>query len=143
MRRDTDKEEKTSHALNFASWYFTLFADILDADVFTIKYRNLKKSRIAADQVCVGQTIFDTYTILIDRRRGDATRTLIHELCHLVLESLAEDFHNLITEDRVTYLETVLWETFNDRQKRVLRAFLPPGRQGARRASKKKRRKRA
>ncbi|MDO8558342.1 MAG: hypothetical protein Q7S09_04120 [bacterium] len=143
MHRDTIEEEKISHALDFASWYFTLFVDILSADVYTIQYRNLKKSRVVADRVCVGQTVFDTHAILIDRRRGDATRTLVHELCHVVLEPLVEDFHELITENRVTYLETLLWEAFSDRQKRVLRAFLPLGRRKSEIKIRKKKSKRA
>ncbi len=124
--------------LDFASWFFTLFVDILDADVFVIKYRNLKRSRGSADRACMGFTDFDNYTIVIDRWKGDASRILVHELCHLVLESLGDNFHDLITENRIVYLETLLWEAFNDRQKRVLRAFLPPGRRGACRKSKRR-----
>lgn len=97
---------------------FRQFIKILN-EVEVHKIKNLR--RFKGEKALLGLCEFKTKRLFVSPRPKDGTsqpmvKTLIHELCHYAWE---------LPEPAIRTLEEVFWGWFNEREKKILKSYIP------------------
>ncbi|MBI5733266.1 hypothetical protein HY967_04965 [Candidatus Jorgensenbacteria bacterium] len=111
-----------------AQWFFAAVAWALQKEIrkifWTHDLRDPEYPKIKLDGLLAGNIIYldDALT------KREATETLIHELCHGFVSFPGNGKKD---EKFISQLTTILWNTFSNKEKRLIRKFLPSKKQRA------------
>lgn len=114
-------------------WVFRRFIDIINTKVKQI----VLKRRLKSDEGELLDGQWDPSTGILElnpakwckkcKRDHDILQSLIHELCHILLNTVNEK----VFGSKVEVLEKILLGTLTPVQKRALRSFIPKDNEGA------------
>ncbi|OGF62154.1 hypothetical protein A2926_02040 [Candidatus Giovannonibacteria bacterium RIFCSPLOWO2_01_FULL_44_40] len=110
---------------SLADWIFRRF---IEAANFKVKQIVLKR-RLKSDEGELLEGQWDPNIGVLElnparsghKKQYDILQSFIHELCHILLNTV----HEKVLCSKVEVLEKILWEKFTPQQKRALRSFIP------------------